>query len=265
MYSKNRGRMAFVIAACLMATSAWAGNDNSNGGCQGNCSGGGTTTNQGGAGGNGYGGSANQGQLQGQLQGQAQIGINQSTNRVNASAVSGSSSASGGSAFGGNVGAVAGGNAQGGTGNANGNGVGNTTTLTQTYEAQARDPVATAYSAGLTASNGTCMGSSSAGAQGTGLGLSFGTTWVDTGCDIRFDATALAAAGLAKAAVARLCQKADIAKAMEAAGTPCPGTPVAKKAETSQPVTVSSAVNAGSTAQYADPIIRQRLGLPPLK
>lgn len=87
-----------------------------------------------------------------------------------------------------------------------------------------RYPVSTAYAAPLTATNGTCMGSSSAGAQGAALGVSFGTTWTDTSCDIRYDAEALRAAGLPIAARARLCQKPEIAKAMEAAGTPCPGT-----------------------------------------
>jgi hypothetical protein len=90
--------------------------------------------------------------------------------------------------------------------------------------AQERNPVATAYAAPLTASNGTCMGSSSAGAQGAALGVSFGTTWTDSSCDIRYDAEALRAAGLPIAARARLCQKPEIAKAMEAAGTPCPGS-----------------------------------------
>lgn len=87
-----------------------------------------------------------------------------------------------------------------------------------------RYPVSTAYAAPLTATNGTCMGSSSAGAQGAALGVSFGTTWTDTSCDIRYDAEALRAANMPRAAIARLCQKPEIAKAMEAAGTPCPAT-----------------------------------------
>lgn len=102
---------------------------------------------------------------------------------------------------------------------------------TVVYEAQERNPVATAYSAPLTSTNGTCMGSTSGGAQGVGFGISFGSTWSDTSCDLRYDAEALRAAGLPKAAQARLCQKAEIAKAMEAAGTPCPA---AKKVATAQ-------------------------------
>lgn len=94
---------------------------------------------------------------------------------------------------------------------------------TVTYKAQDRDPVSTAYAAPLTASNGTCMGSTSGGIQGIGLGISVGSTWTDESCDMRYDAEALRAAGLPKAAQARLCQKKEIAAAMEAAGTPCLG------------------------------------------
>jgi hypothetical protein len=90
--------------------------------------------------------------------------------------------------------------------------------------AQDRNPVNTAYSAPLTATNGTCMGSTSGGVQVASLGLSGASTWTDANCDIRYDAEALRAAGLAKAAIARLCQKGDIEKAMAAAGTPCPSS-----------------------------------------
>jgi len=116
---------------------------------------------------------------------------------------------------------------------------------------------ASATAAALTSANGTCMGSSSVGAQGT-FGLSFGTTWTDTSCDIRYDAQALAAMGLKDAATARLCQKAEIADAMALAGTPCPA---AKKVAAApvQPVPaplVSTAAYTGS-----DPIVMKRLGL----
>ena len=132
------------------------------------------------------------------------------------------------------------------------------------YEAP-RIPVATAYAAPLTAANGTCMGSSSAGGQGVGFGLSFGTTWTDSDCDRRYDAQELRAQGLTKAATALLCQKATIREAMKAAGTPCPQD--SQRAE-AQPAIQSAqvATEAESSVQYTgdDPIIRQRLGLPPL-
>lgn len=126
------------------------------------------------------------------------------------------------------------------------------------YEA-ARIPVATAYAAPLTASNGTCMGSSSAGGQGLNLGLSFGTTWTDDNCDRRYDAQELRAQGLVKAATALMCQKPSIAAAMKEAGTPCPA-PAAQAAASTSPAAQADVAQ----VQYTDPIIRRRLGLPPL-
>lgn len=161
------------------------------------------------------------------MQGQSQSSSNRNNNQ---------SSAMGGNATGGAANAASGGNTL----------TGGSTAVTVQGDtvyapAQERDPVATAYAAPLTASNGTCMGSSSGGAQSAAFGFSVGTTWTDGSCDIRYDAEALRAAGLPMAARARLCQKPEIAKAMEAAGTPCPkartaaaegyglGQPVAKQ------------------------------------
>lgn len=199
------------------------------------------------------------GQLQGQ--GQAAFGGAGGTASSGSSSSSGATSSSGGNTL---------------TGGANSN----TTTATQaneivvngdtvTYQAQERDPVATAYASPLTASNGTCMGSSSAGAQGASFGLSFGSTWSDSSCDLRYDAEALRAAGLPKAAAARLCQKAEIAQAMMDAGTPCPQAKQNVVVQTV--VTAPKSTASGKTVQtysvqpqYTDPIIRARLGLPAL-
>lgn len=130
--------------------------------------------------------------------------------------------------------------------------------------AQDRNPVATAYAAPLTAANGTCMGSSSGGGQGAAIGISFATTWTDNNCDIRYDAAALTAAGKGNAAIARLCQKAEIKDAMEAAGTPCPNKGTAKRAEAILNGATVASVEV-TPVSYQDPIIRSRLGLPPLK
>lgn len=186
-------------------------------------------------------------QQQGQAQGQTQSSRNTATGgRATATGGNGGQATATGGASGGNTLTVA---VEGAKGDVN------------TYAAQERNPVATAYAAPLTASNGTCMGSSSAGAQGAAVGLSFGTTWTDTSCDIRYDAEALRAAGLPLAAQARLCQKADIAKAMEAAGTPCPGTGAKRAAAILNGTPVAQDV---TPVPYQDPIIRTRLGLPPL-
>lgn len=121
--------------------------------------------------------------------------------------------------------------------------------MSTTVQAQERDPVATAYSAGLAASNGTCLGSASGGVQGAAIGISLASTTKDNGCDVRYDAAALRAAGHGDAADARLCQKPEIAEAFAAAGKPCTDkrTPAMKTA----------------TSEYtgSDPFVRARLGI----
>jgi hypothetical protein len=106
-----------------------------------------------------------------------------------------------------------------------------------------RNPVSTAYAPGLTASNGTCMGSSSGGAQGGGLGISMGTTWNDENCDRRYDAGFLMELGQDAAALALLCQKQSIADAMKAAGRTCPTLP-----KSAQPVTARRAAPSNDPA-----------------
>lgn len=80
------------------------------------------------------------------------------------------------------------------------------------YQAQERNPVNSAYAAGLTSSNGTCMGSSSFGATGPGFSASVGSTWKDSDCSIRYTAEALRASGNNAIAQALLCQIAEVKK-----------------------------------------------------
>jgi hypothetical protein len=101
---------------------------------------------------------------------------------------------------------------------------GNKLNVEQNYAAQKRAPVSTAFSAPLVAAEDTCMGSSSAGGQAVGFGLSVGSTWKDGDCVRRKDARELHNMGQKGAALALLCQSSDVAAAMKTAGTPCPGT-----------------------------------------
>lgn len=128
------------------------------------------------------------------------------------------------------------------------------------YEAQKRAPVSTAYSAGLTATNGTCFGSASAGVQLAGFAVTGGSTTFDDNCDRRYDAQELRALGMADAALALMCQKAAVAEAMKASNKPCP---TAKAAPGSTPVATTN--TASAKYEYTDPIVRARLNLPPLK
>ncbi len=199
-----------------------------------------------------------QGQLQGQQQGQTMGQGQTATSGVTGSGNSSSYSGGGSSNQTQTATSSSGGNTQSNAGNnAAQNSTSNVTVQGDTYAAQARNPVATAYSGPLTASNGTCMGSSSAGAQGVGFGVSIGSTWTDSSCDMRYDAQALVAAGMAKAALARLCQKPEIARAMESAGTACP------QAKQTNVGTVKAEAVISGTGAYTDPIIRSRLNLPP--
>lgn len=180
-----------------------------------------------------------QGQLQGQQQGQGQSQSNKSSNRndnrsnasnQNSNANSGNNAQTSVSVQGDNV----------------------------SYQA-AKIPVATAYAAGLTASNGTCMGSTSAGVQGMSVGVSIGSTWKDSGCDRRYNAQALAAVGQAKAAVALLCQDSDIKAAMEVAGTPCADVKAIKVSAVQE-----VEIEALAKSEPLDALVRSRIGLPPL-
>ncbi|MCE9567639.1 MAG: hypothetical protein K8U57_37030 [Planctomycetes bacterium] len=87
--------------------------------------------------------------------------------------------------------------------------------------AQKRNPVSSAFSAPLVASEDTCTGSSSAGAQGIGFGVSLGSTWTDGDCVRRKDARELHNMGYKDAAISLMCQNEHVRAAMATAGTPC--------------------------------------------
>lgn len=198
-----------------------------------------------------------QGQQQGQQQGQAQSSRNSNRN-TSTSTSRGGAGGEGGLAVGGNVttGAVANRN-DGNNVTINGDQAGSGA-MTM-YAAQERAPASTAYAAPLTSSPETCMGSSSGGAQGANFGVTFSTTWESVKCDRRMNARALQSLGKATAALSLLCQDKDVQAALEATGEKCPAV-VVRASATSAPVATSSAVQ----PQYQDPIIRSRLGLPPL-
>ena len=86
-------------------------------------------------------------------------------------------------------------------------------------------PVSSATAPGLSSSNGTCMGSTSAGAQGMSFGLSFGSTWNDDDCNRRYYGALAQSLGLKKVAIALYCQNEDFSSAMRAAGYNCPVDP----------------------------------------
>lgn len=100
---------------------------------------------------------------------------------------------------------------------------GNAQSVTQSYAAQKRNPVSTAFAAPLVAADDTCMGSTSISGQGAPIGISFGKTYQDADCVRRKDARELHNMGHPGAAIALMCQNENVAAAMQTAGTPCPG------------------------------------------
>lgn len=221
----------------------------------------------------------NNSNLQGQLQGQTQSSNNSNSsnnsssnnNSANNSANNSSNNSSKNTATNTNSNANSGNNSKN-SNTASGNTT-NTAVTVQgdnvTYQA-AKIPVATAYAAGLTASNGTCMGSTSAGGQGMTFGFSIGSTWKDSDCNRRYNAQALAAVGQAKAAIALLCQDKDIRKAMEDAGTvdQCSAGKAAAQTPAADKVAASEIdrqqAEAVARGESLDPLVRSKLGLPPL-
>ena len=113
-------------------------------------------------------------------------------------------------------------------------GAGATSGITQVTNQQPVDlsrAVGLSYAPALTTTlTGTCMGSTSAGAGFAGGAFSIGSTWVDRGCTLRFNANSLVALGDVAAARAVMCLDADVRKAYAATGQFCPQEGVNKTA-----------------------------------
>ena len=88
-------------------------------------------------------------------------------------------------------------------------------------------PVNTAYAPALTASEDTCMGSSSMGVQGMTFGLSTGSTWKDTDCVRRKNARELHNMGHKEVAIALLSKMIVLERQwkMPVKHVPTQGTP----------------------------------------
>ncbi|WP_081056968.1 chemotaxis protein CheA [Burkholderia vietnamiensis] len=107
----------------------------------------------------------------------------------------------------------------------------------------------------------TCMGSVSLGVSFPGFGATGGTTLVDQACVRRLDAREFRAMGLTDVALALLCQSDANRRAVEATGHLCPGTtaPLARSN-----VAPSAEATVADDVKYRDPLVRSRMGLPPL-
>ena len=112
----------------------------------------------------------------------------------------------------------------------------------------------------LTSSNDTCMGSASGSANGPGFGISVGKTYTDDNCVLLKNSRELWNMGMKAAALARMCMDSINRDSLEMTGFECPQTTRARKGNLVQPGPNYNY----APPEYADPIIRARLGLPPL-
>ena len=111
--------------------------------------------------------------------------------------------------------------------------------------------------AALTSSNDTCMGSVSVGGAGPGFGISVGSTYKDDNCVMLKNSREMWNMGFKAAAVALMCTDSANKEALEMTGYVCPQT-----ARDQQRATANAAAQ---SPKYTDPIVRARMGLPPLK
>ncbi|MCS6474354.1 chemotaxis protein CheA, partial [Burkholderia thailandensis] len=101
----------------------------------------------------------------------------------------------------------------------------------------------------------------SVGVSFPGFGATGGTSLVDQACVRRLDAREFRAMGLTDVALALLCQSDANRRAVEATGHLCPGTtaPLARSN-----VAPSAEATVADDVKYRDPLVRSRMGLPPL-
>jgi len=111
--------------------------------------------------------------------------------------------------------------------------------------------------AGLSSSNDTCMGSTSAGGSGPGFSIGIGTTWTDGNCKMLKNSREMWNMGFRAAAVALLCTDAANKDALELTGYKCPQTERDEAARAAQSAAVQS-------NEPTDPLVRERMGLKPL-
>lgn len=108
----------------------------------------------------------------------------------------------------------------------------------------------------LASSNDTCMGSTSGSANAPGIGLSFGSTWVDTNCKMLKNSRELWNMGMKGAAMALMCTDPDNKEALESTGFECPQT---TKSRNGNPAVQRNA--AASQEKFTAPIVKTRLGM----
>ena len=115
----------------------------------------------------------------------------------------------------------------------------------------------------LTASNDTCMGSTSASVNVAGFGGSYGTTWTDENCVMLKNSREMWNMGMRAAGLARLCFDKNNRDSLAMTGYECPQIKLER--ERGIISTPSTQNNQGIHPEVTDELVRKRMGYPPLK
>lgn len=119
-----------------------------------------------------------------------------------------------------------------------------------------RYSASTAVAPGLSSSNDTCMGSTSAGVQGASFGVSIGTTWHDDNCKMLKNSREMWNMGYRGAAIKLLCTDPDNRYALESTGVDCGESKADWEKNGSKiAVVVRPPVQVPSVAQVAKPAV----------
>jgi hypothetical protein len=139
-------------------------------------------------------------------------------------------------------------NAGVGSGNGNGNGNGNTSSATVSTTRTRNTP--SVFSPGLAAAGTeSCLGSTSVGGSGAGVGFMFGTTVTDKGCNLRLFSRTLFALGHKRAATQILCNDPEAAVALSYEGIICNAPTEQRAAIAVSPTRPSATIRATAVAQ----------------
>lgn len=99
---------------------------------------------------------------------------------------------------------------------------GGTTSTSTSVNVEDEKQIAPAYAPGLVAAPETCMGSVAGGGSFLPFGLSFGTTYKSSDCELRMFARSLQLMGQHQAALFLLAKNEDVARALLQAGYKLP-------------------------------------------
>jgi hypothetical protein len=117
----------------------------------------------------------------------------------------------------------------------------------------------------LTASNDTCMGSTSGSLNIAGFGVGGGSSWVDPNCRMLKNSRELWNMGMKAAALTLMCNDPANREALELTGFECAQTTRDRKNADQLKMSTTLGNSTPKPFEPTDPFVRMRLGLAPLE